>query len=51
MYYLGMPVFNTVNSVRSAYDLLVWWRLQRETGNENHGLTQMALDVLSTPGK
>lgn len=33
------------------YEPLAWWYGQRCSGNEYEGLTQMALDVLSTPGK
>lgn len=33
------------------YDPLAWWYGQRCSGNEHDGLTQMALDVLSTPGE
>lgn len=29
---------------------LAWWHAQRVAGNEWDGVTQMALDVLSTPG-
>ncbi|KAG8702003.1 hypothetical protein FRC09_005004, partial [Ceratobasidium sp. 395] len=30
---------------------LVWWHNQRVSGNEMNGLTQMALDIMTMPGK
>jgi hypothetical protein len=33
------------------YDPLVWWYGQRCAGNKYLAMTQMALDVLSIPGK
>jgi hypothetical protein len=30
---------------------LAWWFAQQLAGDEHDGLTQMALDILSTPGK
>ena len=48
--YTATPVYSTVNGVRSPYNPLEWWRMQRATGNKYKGLTQMALDTLSTPG-
>lgn len=33
------------------YEPLGWWYGQRCAANEYNGLTQMALDVLSTPGR
>lgn len=32
------------------YDPLAWWYRQRSAGHERDGMTQMAIDVLSTPG-
>ncbi|KAG9090514.1 hypothetical protein FRC06_001021 [Ceratobasidium sp. 370] len=37
---MGSPIIN---------DLLGWWAHQRAAGHEYNGMTQMALDVLSTP--
>lgn len=33
------------------FEPLAWWYRQRSSGHERDGMTQMAIDVLSTPGK
>ncbi|KAG8737789.1 hypothetical protein FRC10_007798 [Ceratobasidium sp. 414] len=43
------PVYNTVKEKHVAFNLLTWWYGQRAVGNEENGLTQMALDVLCAP--
>ncbi|KAF8602519.1 hypothetical protein BDV93DRAFT_509272 [Ceratobasidium sp. AG-I] len=37
------------NSEPILYNLLAWWYWQHMSGHERNGLTQMAIDVLSTP--
>lgn len=43
-------VERTADGWQSPINPLVWWHAQPVAGNEWDGLTQMALDVLSTPG-
>ena len=33
------------------YDMLAWWYQQRSSGHKCNRMTQMAIDVLSMPGK
>jgi hypothetical protein len=41
---------DTTNGSLAPYNPLIWWQGQHVMGNELEGLTQMALDVLGTPG-
>lgn len=51
MMFEGDPIIDRHSSGKpKLLDPLVWWHGQRTLGNERDGLTQMALDVLSTPG-
>ncbi|EUC55039.1 hAT family dimerization protein [Rhizoctonia solani AG-3 Rhs1AP] len=46
----GKPVIERTNSGKSKpVNPVNWWYAQRLAGEEHHGLTQMALDVLTTP--
>lgn len=49
---LGEGIFDRSDSGKSIpVNPLAWWHAQRLAGKEHDGLTQMAIDVLSTPGK
>ncbi|KAF8602517.1 hypothetical protein BDV93DRAFT_557520 [Ceratobasidium sp. AG-I] len=43
------PIFNIIGGGRAVFNPLAWWYGQRAVGNEENGLTRMALDMLSTP--
>ncbi|CAE6449547.1 unnamed protein product [Rhizoctonia solani] len=46
----AMPVFDRTESGRSIpVDPLAWWYSQRLAGEEHDGLTQMAIDIHTTP--
>ncbi|QRV85422.1 hAT family dimerization protein [Ceratobasidium sp. AG-Ba] len=42
-------VFNVVGGKQAVFNPLAWWSAQHAAGNKEHGLTQMALDILSMP--
>ena len=44
-------VKKSTNGEPIMYDPLAWWYRQRSSGHECDGMTQMAIDVLSTPGE
>jgi hypothetical protein len=48
----GKPIIERTKSGRSKpVNPLNWWYAQRLAGDEHDRLTQMALDVLTAPGK
>jgi hypothetical protein len=50
--WLAPPVLDRSKTGKAMlYNPLMWWQGQRAVGNEWDGLMQMAIDILSCPGK